>query len=366
MKKNLLFLAAVMQLFAIKVYSQADFSTGAMNVEVGTYGKVILYTPDGTEQLHRAMILVGTSPTTVYDHQNDATVVDATTLVTTPALSDFEIYAADDNSSGDPLPAVLVKLNAYGWTNKAYTVVKYNITNNEATAMNATIGYEIFPTLNAEYGMDTVTFNSEKGVIRYHRGLLQQNMGVKLLSASLSSLYSFEWYSGYQVDADFWTWMNKGSIQSEHYSTVEDGGTISITSQAPVTIAPGESFTVYYALALGINEQTMLANIAEAELKYVALTTSIKEHQSSVNGLKNYPNPVKSSTKICFDLPKAGFVSLKIYDVLGHEVATLVNSTQSAGLHTLDFSAESLNTGIYSYRLSCNNQVSTSKMLIVK
>jgi hypothetical protein len=365
MKKNLLFLAAMMLLFAFNGYSQADFSTGAMNVEVGKYGKLLLYTPDGTAQLHRAMILVGTSPTTVYDHENDATVVDATTLVNTPTLSDFEIYAADDNSGGAPSPAVLVKLNAYGWTDKAYTIVKYNITNNETTTINATIGYEIFPTLEEVYGTDTVTYNNAEGVIRFHRGLVT-NMGVKLLSASLASLYSFEWYDGYQVDADFWTWMNKGSLQADYFSTVVDGGTISITSQAPVAIAPGESFTVYYALALGADEATMLSNISAAKLKYETLTTSIKERQPSVNGLKNYPNPVKSSTKISYELPQDGFVSLKIYDAFGNVAATLVNSKQSSGLHTIDFNAKDLSRGVYSYKLVYNDQAKSSKMIIVK
>jgi hypothetical protein len=240
------------------------------------------------------------------------------------------------------------------------------ITNKETDSITATIGYEIFPTLNEEYGLDTVTFNNDKGVIRYHRGVQQQNMGVKLLSASLASLYSFEWYSEYQVDADFWTWMNKGSIEPRHLSTVPDGGTISITSQAPVTIAPGESFTVYYALALGADEQTMLSNIAAAELKYAGFTTSISERQPSVNGLKNYPNPVKNATKISYELPNDGFVSLKIYDAIGNVAATLVNAKQSGGLHTIDFNAKDLSRGVYSYSLIYNNQIKTSKMVIVK
>jgi hypothetical protein len=364
MKKNLLLLAAMILLFIVTGYSQASFSTGTMTVTVGQYGKIQLFTPDGLEQLHRAMILVGTSPTTVFDHENDAEVVDATTLVSGPTSSDFEIYAADDNSYSNAPPAVLAKLNAHGWTNAAYTVVRYNITNNEATAINATIGYEIFPRINKVYGLDTVTYNNAEGVIRFHRGLVT-NMGIKLLSASLTSLYSFEWYDSYQVDSDFWTWMNKGTLQPEYISTTADGP-ISITAQAPVTIEPGASFTVYYALALGADEQTMLSNIAAAKLKYESLTTSIKERQSSVNGLKNYPNPVKNATKISYELPQDGFVSIKIYDALGNVAATLVNSKQTSGLHTIDFNAKDLSRGVYSYSLIYNNQVKTSKMVIVK
>jgi len=110
----------------------------------------------------------------------------------------------------------------------------------------------------------------------------------------------------------------------------------------------------------------MLANIAEAKLKYDALLTSVKEPKSSSVGLKNYPNPVKSTTKISYQLPKEGFVSLKVYDALGRETATLVNSKQSGGIHTFDFDAEGLSRGVYSYKLIFNNQITTNKMMVIK
>lgn len=364
MKKIILSLAALMLLFVVDCFSQVTYSTGAMNVYVGTYGKIRLFTPDGIRHLQRATILVGTSPTSVFDHELDAEVVDPTVLVATPLSSDYETYGAYNNSFSGAPPAVMVKLNAYGWNNAAYTVVKYIVKNNEASVINASIGLEILPELNQEYGFDTITYNNEQGVIRFHRGP-QENMGIKLLSASLSSLYSFEWYDLYQVDSDFWTWMNMGSVQPVYVSPTLDGP-VSITSQAPVTIAPGESFTVFYALALGSDEQTMLANISAATQKYQVLTTSVKENQVSNTGFNNSPNPFKSSTTISYQLPAAGFVSLKIYDALGNEKATLVNSKQAGGSHTVDFNAKDLSSGVYSYRLRFNDQVISNKMLLIK
>jgi hypothetical protein len=363
MKKNLLILAVILLSFA-NSYSQETFSTGAMDVYVGTYGKIRLFTPDGTRHLQRATILVGTSSTAVFDHENDAEVVDPTSLVTSPLSSDFEIYGAYDNSYSGLPPAVLVKLNAYGWNNAAYTVVKYNVKNNEATTMNALIGLEILPELNQEYGFDTVTYNDAEGVIRFHRGT-QENMGFKLLSASLSSLYSFEWYDLYQVDSDFWTWMNYDSLQPEYISTTVDGP-VSITSQPSVSIAPGETFTVFYALALGTDEQAMLDNIAAAKQKYELLTVSVAENQPAAGELSNYPNPFTSSTKISYQLPGNGFASLKVYDALGNVKATLVNEKQTGGFHTIDFDAKGLQSGVYSYRLSFNDQVITNRMMLVK
>lgn len=365
MKKNLLFFAAIMLIFIADGYSQVTQNTGAMQVYVSGYGKFRLNTNDGTRQLDRASILVGTSESAVLDFNNDInSVLEPSALVTTPLLSDFEIAGIYGRDASSSLPDVTEKVNVYGWTDANYVIVKFTVTNVAASEITARIGLDILPDLNEEY-IDSISYNSVQDVIRYHWGAGYQNIGVKQLSTAMTSLYSFEWYDGYEVDADYWSWMTKDSFQDLFFSGTGEG-TVTITSQAPVVLAPGESTTVYYAFAMADDQATMLAGIAAAKQKYESSFTSLQNRQSSVKGLKNYPNPVKSSTKISFDLPKAGFVSLKIYDVLGHEVATLLNSTQSAGLHTLDFSAENLKTGVYSYRLSCNNQVSTSKMLIVK
>lgn len=367
MKKTLLFLSTVALFFSSNTYSQADFNTGALEVYVNKYGRIRLYTsPDGTKQLERASILVGSSPTSVFDYQNDANQLEPTVLVATPLLSDFEIYGAYDNSYTGLAPNVIVKLNAYGWNNGSYTIVRFNVKNAESNSMDAVIGLDIIPNLNEEYGYDSVTYNSTAGLIRFHRGN-QVNMGIKLLSASLSSLYSFEYYDNYYIDADYWTWMHHGSLQPEYISTTSEGP-VTITAQDAITLAPGESCNVYYALALGANEQQMLNNVADAVTKYQAVFASVQEPVLS-KGLelqKNYPNPFNRSTKITYNLPIPGTVSLKIYDVLGNEVATLVNGNQSAGMHSCEFDAGNLSSGVYYCRLSCDNQVRTNKMLVIK
>jgi hypothetical protein len=366
MKKTLLFLA-VMLLCITENYSQATFNTGAIMVGVSQYGRIRLYTPDNTIHLQRASILVGTSSSAVFDYTNDANTLDPTVLVATPLMSDLEIYGSYDNTYSSLPPNVTVKLNAYGWTSGCYTVIKFNVTNNETFAIDASIGLDIIPELNAEYGFDTITYNSTAGVIRFHRGT-QENMGMKLLSASLSSLHSFEWYDAYEVDSSYWNWMHSGSLQPQYVSTTVDGP-VTITSQNPATIEPGASFNVYYALALGANEQTMLTNITLAEEKYEGLVTSVENIKPSVNTFalgQNYPNPFKNSTTISYQLPDDGFVSLKIYNVIGNEVATLVNSNQTRGSHTIHYDGNDLTSGMYYYTLRYNDQVKSNKMFLNK
>jgi len=82
--------------------------------------------------------------------------------------------------------------------------------------------------------------------------------------------------------------------------------------------------------------------------------------------LQNYPNPFNPSTNIQFELPFTSTVSLLVYDVLGREVATLVNGNFPAGKHTIRFDASTLANGMYLYKLRVDNQEIVRKMTLIK
>lgn len=81
---------------------------------------------------------------------------------------------------------------------------------------------------------------------------------------------------------------------------------------------------------------------------------------------QNYPNPFNPSTTIKFRLPVNSFVSLKVYNVLGKEVATLVSEEMFAGTYEVNFNADNLSSGVYFYKLESENFVKTNKMVLVK
>ena len=81
---------------------------------------------------------------------------------------------------------------------------------------------------------------------------------------------------------------------------------------------------------------------------------------------QNYPNPFNPTTNIKFDLPKEGFVSLKIYDVVGKEVASLVNEVKSAGSYIVGFNGTELSSGVYFYRLESGIFVENKRMILIK
>jgi photosystem II stability/assembly factor-like uncharacterized protein len=81
---------------------------------------------------------------------------------------------------------------------------------------------------------------------------------------------------------------------------------------------------------------------------------------------QNYPNPFNPSTTIKFNLPEKEFVTLKVYDVMGKEIAILLNEEKPAGSHSIEFDASDLASGSYFYKLQAGNNITTRKMILLK
>ena len=81
---------------------------------------------------------------------------------------------------------------------------------------------------------------------------------------------------------------------------------------------------------------------------------------------QNYPNPFNPSTAICYRLSTAGFTTLRIFDIRGREVSTLVNKIEGAGDHTVVWNAQSVPSGAYFYRLTSGTYGETKKLVVQK
>ena len=114
-----------------------------------------------------------------------------------------------------------------------------------------------------------------------------------------------------------------------------------------------------------------------AQLMFVRVEVSrdsvigIKNISSEIPGeyslQQNYPNPFNPSTTIRFNIPNTSNVTLKIYNINGQEIATLVNNeVVSAGIKEVDFNAVNLSSGIYFYTLKANDFTATKKMVLLK
>lgn len=142
--------------------------------------------------------------------------------------------------------------------------------------------------------------------------------------------------------------------------TTDDGNTWTYINNLPLGPAAFSDWNTGWTG--GINDTIWKWNSA-------ILVTSVKEVAGTVDNFlleQNYPNPFNPSTTIRYSIPTSEFVKLKVYDVLGNEVATLVNEEKPAGSYEVEFQATELSSGIYFYKLQSGNFVETKKMLLLK
>jgi photosystem II stability/assembly factor-like uncharacterized protein len=160
------------------------------------------------------------------------------------------------------------------------------------------------------------------------------------------------------------TWWAALQAQTVYKST-NDGAAFTLDYTAPT--AGG----VFYHMTKSRTGATIwgvrsLGGISRYGTVISGVTHISVETPSSYSVSQNYPNPFNPTTKINFALPKSGLVTLKVYDMLGKEVATLVNEVKNVGTYSVDFNASTLSSGIYFYKVSVNGFSEVKKMMLIK
>jgi hypothetical protein len=131
----------------------------------------------------------------------------------------------------------------------------------------------------------------------------------------------------------------------------------------------------YYVLSLGANDQYLFAGTVSSSIwrrplsQMITIPTGVHETDLQPKAFsleQNYPNPFNPSTIISFSLPSNSFVSLKVFDVIGREIATLVSEQMSAGSHSTQWNAKGIPSGIYFYRLRSGANTETKKLVLLK
>ena len=119
----------------------------------------------------------------------------------------------------------------------------------------------------------------------------------------------------------------------------------------------------YRIFAYNNDTTSSFSNCATAEIiSSVKGNNIIKKYKL----LQNYPNPFNPTTKISYQIPKAGYVRIKLFNSLGQKVETLVSKYQSKGTYALKLDASDLASGIYFYQLKVNQFVSVKKLVVIR
>lgn len=138
---------------------------------------------------------------------------------------------------------------------------------------------------------------------------------------------------------------------------------------ADLNVGLNASATIYHSVMVTDGSNESFSEPKSVNLTRGMITSSEDDFDTKplVFGLEqNYPNPFNPSTTISFTLSESGNANLKVFNMLGQEVATLANERLNAGNHTFSFDASSLASGMYIYRLQAQNQTITKRMMLIK
>ena len=206
-----------------------------------------------------------------------------------------------------------------------------------------------------------------------HTRLVSPNITLNPIPGSFIELYYWNWFrinenvtvgndKGYvQISVNNGSWQDLAG-PFEGYSPTWTQGYVDLSNYADSTVRIGFYFTS--------NSSHEDNGWYIDDVRIEGIITSITDDQNEIPAefslSQNYPNPFNPTTSIRYAIPKPGFVTLKVYDVLGREVTTLVNAEKSAGSYEINFDASELTSGIYFYSVSAGSFTETKKMVLLK
>lgn len=147
-----------------------------------------------------------------------------------------------------------------------------------------------------------------------------------------------------------------------------DGDVSVFVGQTP----PNESYVDYYVEAVGLIDEESQSTISSNTVRYRMDRDMQKQISGDENKVKeyelsnNYPNPFNPTTRIKYAIPQAGHVTIKVFDILGNEVSTLVNEMKDEGRYEVIFDAATLSSGVYFCELTSGKFISRKKMILLR
>jgi hypothetical protein len=322
-------------------------------VDLGTAGDFVLLAKTGISTTGTTQITgnLGISPAAASFITGFGLIADATNTFSSSSLVTGKIYAADYT---DPTPTKLT--TAIGDMENAYT---------DAAGRVSPDFIELFTG-------DLTGKTLNPGLYNWSTGVLVSAGGVTI-SGTATDVWIFQIAQNLNVANAAIVTLSGGALASNIFWQVAGQVTIGTTAamqgiilcKTQIAMSTGASLNNGRALA-----QTAITLDANAVTSPLVTTVENDLAPQAFALFQNYPNPFNPSTRIQYSLEKSVQVSLKVYNLIGSEVATLVNSRQEAGSYTVPFNTNKvslgLSSGVYFYRLEAGSFVSTKKLILMK
>lgn len=173
-------------------------------------------------------------------------------------------------------------------------------------------------------------------------------------------VWVYFWYNN-QVVAGNYGWFEAASSYSKFSVPL-----LYFTSDTP------DSATIWISASQDTAQGAASASIGTVfyvdDLSFSGTATGVEDNTQPLSFKlnQNYPNPFNPTTTISYSIPTSSFVTLKVYDILGKEVITLVNGEKSAGNYRIQFNGSTLASGVYFYRLTAGEKTDVKKLLLAK
>jgi hypothetical protein len=335
---------------ALMVHTAAMSQSTTVNL--GTAGSFVILAKTGISTTGVTAITgdVGVSPAAATYITGFGLIMDASGTYSTSSLVTGKVYAADYT---DPTPTKMT--TAISDMETAYT-----------NAAGRTL-----PDFTELYAGDITGKTLTPGLYKWGTGVLISSAGVTI-SGSASSIWIFQIAQDLTVASGAIITLSGGAQVSNIFWQVAGQVTLGSTAAMKGIILCQTQIAFNTGATLSGRALAQSAVTLDANTVVRTVVTSVENRLApqKFTLLQNYPNPFNPSTMIQYSLEKASQVTLKVYNVLGVEVATLVNGRQEAGSYTVPFNTTKvtpgLSSGVYLYRLEAGSFISTKKFILMK
>lgn len=378
MKKSLPIILGLTVLITGNLLAQnSDYNNGEIGIWVGSYGDLEVTNGVDSSIVDRISVLVAGATNQVYDYWNDIDVEEEWTELETPTLGSYESTITLNNAySGEP-PDVKVKQNHFMWESGGYSLLRYEVVNNESASLSARLGIEIVPQINyyqdtgngEKYLENIIDYYSDTKIAVFTTEDSTEQVGFKFLNIDMARIQSLDDYTDYtKSDDQYYTLMTTPGFNVPDTATGTDPALVTVLSTGSQSISSGAGKVLYIGVAVGGDSTEMVNNmLALQDTAYLDVITENNKLWPESHSLEqNYPNPFNPATTIGFYLAQEDQVELRVYNILGEQVALLKNGVFTKGYHSITFNAADQPSGIYFYMLKTSASTITKKMILLK